>query len=416
MKVKIKIVSGGQTGADRAALDAAKYLGMKTGGYCPKGFLTETSKDEYLKKFKLIQTKTGNYSERTFLNVKNSDGTVVFMNKTKSTKTGIGSRLTIQTAKAFGKPYIINPSKSIFHNWLKTNKVKTLNFAGNRLSENNKIYSEVFTFLVSAFNDELSDKALVEFRESLHIISANLHSGSVALLEKITAAILKFLKKSKLNNRNKQNEIIHSLDIFNYGRFKEMQVIPGFVKDVCKFIKNNKRRNNSLRLLTEYINSYRKSISEESAKIIKEAITSIDFYGKKVMLISNSRTIIHLFKALHHNKRNLKIFQCHSLPGGEGKLQAEKLRSFGYDVNLIKDSNIRKYAAIADFAVLGCDAFNGKYFVNKRGSFEIAGAFKVLNKDVYVLAGKYKYIRKISHVKSGLFEMVPISFVTYLFS
>lgn len=415
--MKIKIISGGQTGADRAALDAAKYLRIQTGGFCPKGYLTEAVQDEYLKKFKLKQTKTDSFSERTILNVMHSDGTAVFMNSTNSSKAGKGTRLTIRTVKAIGKPLLINPSKAKFLKWLKTNKIKTLNIAGNRLSGNNRIYSEVFAFLVTAFNNELPDKAFVSFRESLHVISLDLHSGSVALFEKLADAVIKFLKTYKLNNRDALNEIIQGLDIFNYGRFKEMQIIPGFVKGVHKFIKNNVRRNNLRRRLIEYILHYRKSISEESVKIINDVLTNIDFSGKRVMLISNSQTIIRLFKALRRRKNNLKIFQCSSLPGGEGKLQAGVLRSYGYTVNIIKDSDIRKYSAMVDFALLGCDSYNGKYCVNKTGSIAIAMAFRTLKKNVYVLAGKSKYKRNISlsKSKSGLFEMVPNSFVTRIF-
>ena len=64
-----KVISGGQTGADRAGLEAAKKAGIETGGYCPKDYLTEKGPDKSLKGFGLIETETREYTERTELNL-----------------------------------------------------------------------------------------------------------------------------------------------------------------------------------------------------------------------------------------------------------------------------------------------------------------------------------------------------------
>ena len=70
-----RIVSGGQTGVDRAALDVAKVLRFERGGWCPKGRLAEDGRipDDY----PLRETETTDYAERTKLNVRDSDGTLI---------------------------------------------------------------------------------------------------------------------------------------------------------------------------------------------------------------------------------------------------------------------------------------------------------------------------------------------------
>src|SRR5437588_587731 len=74
-RVAVKIISGGQTGVDRAALDVALKHGIKCGGWCPAGRLDESGKipDHYPVK----ELKRGGNEERTFRNVEESDGTIV---------------------------------------------------------------------------------------------------------------------------------------------------------------------------------------------------------------------------------------------------------------------------------------------------------------------------------------------------
>lgn len=154
-KIKIeKIISGGQTGVDRAGLDAAKILKLPTGGYCPKGYLTESGKDKSLRKFHLKETKTEKYEERTVKNVISSDGTVIFCKIiNKDTIVGEGTKLTYLTAINNGKPVIINPTKRKLIKWLKEFEIKKLNIAGNRESQCPGIYKKTKTFLVKVLSD-----------------------------------------------------------------------------------------------------------------------------------------------------------------------------------------------------------------------------------------------------------------------
>lgn len=153
-KIKLKkIISGGQTGADRAGLDASRLLSIPTGGYCPIGFLTEKGKDISLKKYKLKELNTSKYEDRTVKNVLTSDGTVIFCKTKNNCIIGEGTRLTYETTINFDKPVIINPTKRKFLNWLGKYEIEILNVAGNRESQFPGIYNKVKFFLINALTD-----------------------------------------------------------------------------------------------------------------------------------------------------------------------------------------------------------------------------------------------------------------------
>jgi hypothetical protein len=100
-----KIISGGQTGADRAGLEVGKALGIETGGFCPKGYLTENGPDLSLREFGLIEMKDTDYKKRTIKNVEVSDGTVIFGDTNTAGKLkSRGSVLTNNTAIKLNKP------------------------------------------------------------------------------------------------------------------------------------------------------------------------------------------------------------------------------------------------------------------------------------------------------------------------
>lgn len=102
MESKFKIVSGGQTGADRAALDWAIKNGIAHGGWCPKGRLAEDGKIPAI--YKLKETDSDEYNVRTIRNVVDSDATVIF---TIKDRLGGGTRLTAAIAKQKNKPLLI---------------------------------------------------------------------------------------------------------------------------------------------------------------------------------------------------------------------------------------------------------------------------------------------------------------------
>ncbi len=122
-----KIISGGQTGADRAGLEVGKRLGYETGGTVPKGFRTNRGPDQSLREFGVTEDASPDYPPRTIRNVRDSDGTVWFGN----VKTP-GGKLTLGTARREGKPLIVNPKPADLARWIIEYRIETLNVAGDR--------------------------------------------------------------------------------------------------------------------------------------------------------------------------------------------------------------------------------------------------------------------------------------------
>ena len=144
-----KIVSGGQTGADRAALDFAIKNNIPHGGWVPKGRIADDG--PIAGEYNLKEMPTDSYHARTEQNVIDSDGTVII---TRGPLTG-GSRYTHQMAKQHRKPcLIIDLARTKVYEagatimiWVTDNKISTLNVAGPRASKNRHIYDQVTEIL-----------------------------------------------------------------------------------------------------------------------------------------------------------------------------------------------------------------------------------------------------------------------------
>lgn len=140
-----KIISGGQTGADIAALDVAIKLGISHGGWIPKGRKTEAGPLSH--KYQLTEMDSTDYRERTKQNIIDSQGTVII---SRAELTG-GSKLTHSYANVIGKPVCpINLSLTdeyeasmMIKTFVQENQIKILNVAGPRLSQQPWIYSDV---------------------------------------------------------------------------------------------------------------------------------------------------------------------------------------------------------------------------------------------------------------------------------
>lgn len=144
----IKIISGGQTGVDRAALDFALKNNIECGGWCPKGRKAEDGKISLT--YPLIETGSSNYTVRTEMNIDDSEATLILY----LDKFDPGTTLTRKLCKELKKPFWIQKlDKQIdlkeFKPWLSKNKVQTLNFAGPRESFANGIYESTMKFLGS---------------------------------------------------------------------------------------------------------------------------------------------------------------------------------------------------------------------------------------------------------------------------
>ena len=149
-----KVVSGGQTGVDRAALDVAFELSIPCGGWCPKGRRSEDGAipDKYL----LQESPTANYAERTALNVKDSDGTLIL---SRGPLRG-GTALTKTFAERYRRPYLVvdlrDGTAQQVRDWLTANSIRVLNVAGPRESSQPGITRQASSFLRAVFGDKRS--------------------------------------------------------------------------------------------------------------------------------------------------------------------------------------------------------------------------------------------------------------------
>lgn len=144
----MKIVSGGQTGVDQAALDAALELGIDCGGWCPLGRRNEVG--VIAPKYPLTETPTHEYPQRTRWNVRDSDGTLILT----IGKPDGGTALTRRLARAHKKPCkVIDFNKSTLSepkkvaSWLHKKGIQILNVAGPRESSKPGIHQMAFDYL-----------------------------------------------------------------------------------------------------------------------------------------------------------------------------------------------------------------------------------------------------------------------------
>lgn len=142
----MKIISGGQSGVDRAALDFCLENTIPCGGWCPKGRMAEDGIIANI--YPLKETRTANYQERTRLNIIDSDASLLLYNS----KMDKGTHYSLDTIRKFDKLYFqydfsIENDPIIVSNWLKDNNISIINIVGPRESENPGIYVMVKSFL-----------------------------------------------------------------------------------------------------------------------------------------------------------------------------------------------------------------------------------------------------------------------------
>ncbi|MEL0082281.1 MAG: putative molybdenum carrier protein [Gammaproteobacteria bacterium] len=150
-----KIISGGQAGVDRGALDAALQLGIECGGWCPRGRRAEDGPiaDHY----PLTETDATRYEQRTELNIIDSDATLII---TGGRLQG-GTRLTQELALSHDKPCLIidlrQPVEPVqITQWLTALQISTLNVAGPRESKQPGIADKTRELVVDLLKTQLT--------------------------------------------------------------------------------------------------------------------------------------------------------------------------------------------------------------------------------------------------------------------
>jgi len=142
---------------------------------------------------------------------------------------------------------------------------------------------------------------------------------------------------------------------------------------------------------------------------------------------SNSSSIKKITENIYKNLKITEIYQTISFPGYEGKVQADYFANLGIKTFLINDTNVAEFIKQSDLVLLGSDAYNQNYFVNKVGSYNICLIAKHFLKPVFVLSDKNKYkenierlfeIQKTSknqYIVNGILEKIPRNLCKILF-
>ena len=142
----IAIVSGGQTGVDRAALEAARRAGVEHGGWCPRGRGAEDGIIPPM--YPLRETPDADPAQRTAWNVRDSDATLVL---SRGAPRG-GTALAVSHATALGRPLLVldlerQPRAEEVLRWLRASAAARLNVAGPRESEAPGIHAQALALL-----------------------------------------------------------------------------------------------------------------------------------------------------------------------------------------------------------------------------------------------------------------------------
>ena len=157
-----KIISGGQTGVDQAALDAAINLAVAHGGWIPKGRMTESG--PLPEKYKLKETRSSSYADRTEKNVRDADGTLIISHGLLSG----GSEYTREMAIKHKRPWLhIDLSQiaafqaaSAINQWILQKEIEVLNVAGPRASKDPTVYQEALNVIESAYYLGLAETSM----------------------------------------------------------------------------------------------------------------------------------------------------------------------------------------------------------------------------------------------------------------
>ena len=146
-----KIVSGGQTGVDQGALDAAIEIGLEHGGWCPLGRICEDG--VIPEKYRLVETGSQKYKERTEKNVIDSDGTLILYRNRMSG----GTAFTFRMAEKHDRPFLLvdltkEDQTGRIQSWLEDASIRVLNVAGPRESSSAGVGTQACQLLKKILN------------------------------------------------------------------------------------------------------------------------------------------------------------------------------------------------------------------------------------------------------------------------
>ncbi len=222
-----KIISGGQTGVDQAALDVAINLGISHGGWVPRGRMTENGMLD--DKYQVREMKTSNYNKRTEQNVIDSNGTLIISH---GKLTG-GSEYTREIALFNNRPWLhIDLNNTIafqaarkIRSWIAEHGIEILNVAGSRASKDPAIYKATTDILETAIYMDFMDAAITDPTAAPDRQRSEFENGNFP--QTVDQAVYKLLGKLSLRDKTiianipeeNLDDLYHSLEVYIRNEF-----------------------------------------------------------------------------------------------------------------------------------------------------------------------------------------------------
>jgi len=230
------------------------------------------------------------------------------------------------------------------------------------------------------------------FDESLAQVLSDKQSGSVAVLQQLTRAVLSYLIREK--------NTFESLIVLKY-RLPVIKATLGHFAVVSHFLAELESHVNILEenpsdqdVIFDFVNKYDNQWKDANKKVADLASKTLNCNGKTILLHSNSSVVSSFFRKMSETGVFPKVIQTESRPENEGRYQARTIAELGFDIDYVVDSAAGFMMKNVDMVITGADQIHQDYFVNKIGTFVIALLCREFNVPLIVLADS----RKISHI------------------
>lgn len=229
----------------------------------------------------------------------------------------------------------------------------------------------------------------MSFELKIKELIADNYSGSAAILDKLIKSI-----QTYSNTRDIDSTYLRE-SLEKVGRsFPDLAVVHHFMQHFFEFLDRldehalpNQRMKSRIEFfIAEYTREWDENIDFAAEKMAR----LVQFYGKRILLHSNSSSIHILFRHLAVRKIFPSVYQTMSGPVYEGKIQAGIIADMGCTVHFINEAAIGKFIDEIDFAVVGADNVFTDGFTNKVGTYPIALVCKEANKPLYVICDSRK--------------------------
>jgi len=221
-------------------------------------------------------------------------------------------------------------------------------------------------------------------------------SGSATITEKIISTFKSLFK---------ENEILSKAEVFSiikviFQKFPNFSILFHFLNQLSLYIESEGELINQEKLI-KFVSDYENKWKNSSRKSAIIFLDKININNKGILLHSNSSAIKIVFEIAANKGIKPVIWQTVSSPANEGIIQAEKIASLGFKVNLIHEDEIWLFKDNFDFILLGSDFITDNFFINKTGSYSIT----LLNKPVYIIAETRKIITE-KNIDKRLFDIL----------